>query len=88
MRARSEKGVHNVAVRHPPSAFPLLSEAGFEQEVGSAVKRSRGKAFSPPQRGGVARNAGVVLFKKSTLLNEPPRRSAAPRLGQQSLDEA
>ncbi len=29
----------------------------------------------------MARSAGVVLFRKSTLLNEPPRRFAAPRLG-------
>ncbi len=56
------------------------SQDGFAQKVGLALKRSRGNTFSPPQRGGVARSAGVVLFRKSTLLNEPPAASRHPVL--------
>ncbi len=48
------------------------------------MKRNRGEAFSPPRRGGVARSAGVVLFNKSILLVEPPRRFAPPRLSRLS----
>lgn len=37
---------------------------------------------SPPHKGGVAQSAGVVLVKGLILLNQPPRRFAAPRLSQ------
>ena len=80
-----------ILFNEPPRRFaaPRLGQGGeilsptFPLNRGTAVQisRNRGKAFSPPRRGGVARSAGVVPFEK-LIFNEPPRRFAALRLSQ------
>ncbi len=91
MYAEADSAIRTgLAVMNPGSSnrdvtFELVdlnaSSTGLKGSVTIAAGAPRA-LFSPPRRGGVARSAGVVLFKNLVLLNEPPRRSAAPRLGQ------